>query len=198
MLFRKEIEFEEIPEKATGWITADSRYLLTVNGQRVQWGPAPADPRWPDLDPLELCTFLRPGKNVIGIEVLFYGHDEGTWAMGKPGVVFSLTCKWPGGREEKVFTDGDWKCHLDRSYKPGQPKRCFLRALQEEFDARSYPEGWDSPPILSWAPLSFGPRSAIRGIVCRLRHRAAVNVNCVFRSQRSWICRKSAQLFGPD
>ncbi|MDZ7605646.1 MAG: hypothetical protein U5K79_08675 [Cyclobacteriaceae bacterium] len=31
------------------------------------------------------------------------------------------------------------------SWKPGQYKRWYLRALQEEFDARKYPFGWSSP-----------------------------------------------------
>lgn len=34
---------------------------------------------------------------------------------------------------------------LARSWKPGQYKRWFLRSLQEEFDARLYPYGWDRP-----------------------------------------------------
>ncbi|MCX7827006.1 MAG: hypothetical protein N2689_15860 [Verrucomicrobiae bacterium] len=45
VLFRKEVELPAAPTRADGWIAADSRYKLTVNGQRVQWGPAPCDPR---------------------------------------------------------------------------------------------------------------------------------------------------------
>ncbi|MDD6210403.1 MAG: alpha-L-rhamnosidase, partial [Bacteroidales bacterium] len=63
VLFRKEFELRDIPQKATGWILADSRYLLFVNGQRVQWGPAPSDPRWQEADPLDLKPYLREGKN---------------------------------------------------------------------------------------------------------------------------------------
>lgn len=44
VLFRREFYLEELPEQAEGWITADSRYALFLNGRRVQWGPAPADP----------------------------------------------------------------------------------------------------------------------------------------------------------
>jgi len=29
-------------------------------------GPAPSDPRWPEADPLDLTSYLRKGKNVIG------------------------------------------------------------------------------------------------------------------------------------
>ena len=51
ILFRREIILPSKPRRATGWITADSRYCFTVNGQRIQWGPAPCDPRDQDVDP---------------------------------------------------------------------------------------------------------------------------------------------------
>ena len=43
VLLRREITLDAVPNAATGRIVlADSRYRLTVNGERVQWGPAPA------------------------------------------------------------------------------------------------------------------------------------------------------------
>ena len=88
VLFRKELDLSEKPVRAFGWISADSRYQLSVNGQRLQWGPAPCDPRQLDVDPCDLTRFLHPGKNVIGAEVLFYGLGDGTWPAGKPGFIF--------------------------------------------------------------------------------------------------------------
>src|SRR5512140_1926240 len=35
VLFRRELELAAAPVRATGWITADSRYRLSVNGVRV-------------------------------------------------------------------------------------------------------------------------------------------------------------------
>ncbi len=131
------------PVRASGWITADSRYRLSVNGQRVQWGPAPCDPRHLDVDPVDLKPFLRPGKNVIGIEVLHYGIGEGTWAAGKPGVIFHATIETAAGTQT-VVSDGSWQCLLDRGHAPGTPKRWFLRSLQEQFDARLQPPQWNT------------------------------------------------------
>ena len=37
--FRRSIQVSGPLRSATGWITADSRYLLTIDGTRVQWGP---------------------------------------------------------------------------------------------------------------------------------------------------------------
>ena len=70
VLFRKEFNLTSVPDSASGWILADSRYQLFVNGQRVQWGPAPFDPRWPEADPVNISGYLHPGKNVIAFQVL--------------------------------------------------------------------------------------------------------------------------------
>ncbi len=139
VLFRREIEVTN-PAEARGWIVADSRYRLTVNGQRVQWGPAPHDPRYAEADQVDLSGHLTEGTNCIGVEVLFFGHGDGTWPFGKPGLLMRLEID---GKE--LITDAGWKCIVDRSHPPGQFARWFLRALQEHFDARLHPVGWDMP-----------------------------------------------------
>ncbi len=144
LLFRKEIELDSKPVRATGWLTADSRYRLSVNGRRVQWGPAPCDPRQFDVDPFDITPLLKPGKNVVGVEVLFYGVGDGTWPAGKPGFIFHGTIETQDGRKEKIVSDDSWLVCIDRAHRPGQIKRWFLRALQEEFDARLHPHGWDT------------------------------------------------------
>ncbi len=145
VLLRKELMLDQLPTRAVGWITADSRYQLTVNGQRVQWGPAPCDPRQWDVDPVDLTRFLRIGKNVIGVEVLYYGIGEGTWPAGKPGLLFHANILLPNEEQMTVVSDESWLCTVDRAHTPAQPKRWFLRSLQEEFDARLHPYGWDLP-----------------------------------------------------
>jgi len=153
VLFRREIELAEAPASARGFISADSRYRLFVNGRRVQWGPAPCDPRAYEADPIDLTRWLVPGKNVIGAEVLYYGHGEGTWPFGKPGFLFALRTEEPGGRMTELLSDDAWRVYLDRAHRPGQFKRWYLRALQEDFDARLYPSGWSAPgfaPDAAW------------------------------------------------
>jgi hypothetical protein len=153
VLFRRELELSQAPASARGWISADSRYRLFVNGRRVQWGPAPCDPRAYEADPLDLTRWLVPGRNVIGVEVLYYGHGEGTWPFGKPGFLFALRVDEPGGRTAELLSDDAWRVSLDRAHRPGQFKRWYLRALQEDFDARLHPAGWSAPgfvPDAAW------------------------------------------------
>jgi hypothetical protein len=155
VLFRREVEIASEVASARGWVTADSRYRLFVNGRRVQWGPAPCDPRSYEADPVDLTRWLVPGRNVIGAEVLFYGHGEGTWPFGKPGFLFALRVEEAGGRVSEVVSDSSWRVLLDRAHRPGQFKRWYLRALQEDFDARLRPAGWNEPALpegAAWTP----------------------------------------------
>ena len=155
LLFRRELTLSGPPRRATGFITADSRYLLTVNGRRVQWGPAPCDPRSLDADPVDLTALLTPGKNVLGVEVLHYGHGDGTWPAGKPGLIFHLVIEEADGHRQQIVSDPSWQVTIDRAHRPGQFKRWYLRALQEEFDARLHPTGWNTlsfEPDGQWTP----------------------------------------------
>ncbi len=155
VLFRRELSIEKAPSRALGWITADSRYRLTIDGEVVQWGPAPCDPRSLDVDPVDLTRFLKPGRHVLGVEVLYYGRGDGTWVAGKPGMLFHLRLESADGTATSIVSDGQWQSFLDRAHRPGQYPRWFLRALQEEFDARLHPHGWDTReyrPDSRWLP----------------------------------------------
>ena len=142
VLFRKRLYVNARPASAKGWILGDSRYRLFINGRRVQWGPAPSDPRYAEADPLDLTQYLTEGTNVIGAEVLYFGQGDGTWPTGKPGFIFNLEITHSDGQKDVIISDASWKTHLARSWKPGQYKRWYLRAFQEEFDARLHPHGW--------------------------------------------------------
>ncbi len=160
VLFRRALKLAAPVKKASGWIVADSRYRLFVNGKRIQWGPAPCDPRWVEADPLNLTEALKEGENVIGVEVLYYGLGDGTWPIGKPGFLCNLEIELQDGSIVKIVSDRSWQTNLARSWKPGRYKRWYVRALQEEFDARLYPYGWLQPNFktdASWLlPINLG------------------------------------------
>ncbi|MGD1103087.1 MAG: alpha-L-rhamnosidase, partial [Terriglobia bacterium] len=100
VLFRRQLDLPEKPLRAKGWVAAESRYRLEVNGQRVQWGPAPCDPRWLEVDPLDLTALLQAGANTLGAQVLFYGQGDGTWPIGKCGFIFWLEIETAHGEKQ--------------------------------------------------------------------------------------------------
>jgi alpha-L-rhamnosidase len=169
VLFRRDLVLAAAPKRATGWICADSRYLLRVNGRRVQWGPPPSDPRWMEADPVDLTALLNQGRNVLATTVLYYGQGDGTWPCGKPGFLLRLEIESADGRVETVVSDPSWRAHLCRAWQPGHYKRWYLRALQEEFDARLYPRGWEKPgfrPGPDWLPAMSLAGSPNKPSVC--------------------------------
>ena len=164
ILLRKEFDLDKQPQSAKGWVIADSRYLLYVNGQRVQWGPAPSDPRWPEADPVDIAAYLKPGKNVIACQVLYYGVGEGTWPMGKPGFLFKADIDG-----KQIVSDKTWKANLPKSWVQGHYRRSFLRTLQENFDARLFPYGWEETEFeatANWLPAMESSASAAKPAAC--------------------------------
>ena len=127
ILFRREVNLAARPRRAVGWIAADSRYRLKVNGKRIQFGPAPADPRWADADPVDLTAVLREGRNVVGATVLFYGLGDGTCPLGKAGFLFRLEIEDADGRKQTIVSDASWRALLCRAWQPGHYKRWYLR-----------------------------------------------------------------------
>jgi alpha-L-rhamnosidase len=165
VLFRRTFELEARPSSARGTLLADSRYVLFVNGGRVQAGPAPSDPRWPEADSFDIAAHLVAGRNAVGILVLYYGFGEGTWPAGKPGLVARLDIEGGGAGAVQIVTNASWQAHLSRAWRPGQYKRWYLRSLQEDFDARLHPDDWAGPADVvggHWLPAMELRGSAAR------------------------------------
>lgn len=146
VFFRRSVELPAVPAVANAWVTANSRYMLYVNGGFIQRGPAPSDPRMVDVDPADLRPLLKPGQNVIGVLVCHFGHGDGTYVptevpAGAAGLLFQLDIQ-AGGAASRIVSDESWKCHRARCWPAGKYQRWFLRAIQEDFDARQYPYGW--------------------------------------------------------
>jgi hypothetical protein len=151
MFFRKTFRLAERPSgPQIGWVSGNSRYMLYVNGHFVQRGPAPCDPRVWDVDPIDLSPYLQTGDNVIAGLVCYFGHGDGTWVpftpvgQGSGGFLFQASLPASAGTLE-LKTDSSWKVSFGRCWTSGRSKRWFLRALQEIYDARLFPEGWNTP-----------------------------------------------------
>jgi hypothetical protein len=52
---------------------------------------------------------LGPIWAVLGSQVLYYGHGDGTWPAGKPGFLFCLDIEMPDGTKQRVVSDGQWQ-----------------------------------------------------------------------------------------
>ena len=133
--FRKTFELAKTPGTATLSIFADARYILWLNGQYIERGPARFQPNGPEYDTIEIASNLRAGTNVLALLVV--GNLSGGKIMRHvPGLTAILDCDG----KEVLRTDAAWKCTLNNSYL--KVRATWADLLDERVDARVLNGDW--------------------------------------------------------
>ena len=152
-LFRKTFVLDSLPERAPARITADSRYLLYLNGREVFHGPIRSQPRRMFYDLFDLAPYLQVGENTLAVYVKYYGSAKSFWmpapaamSLGITGVMVfeaNLGAAW-------LVSDGSWKSLKSAAWSCDWRLGSHLHFLEdhiplEVFDARKFPFGWEQP-----------------------------------------------------
>ncbi len=153
VLFRRVVFYDTVPESVVLHVTADTHYLLKINGQTVCRGPAKSQ-RYRYYDTIDIAPFLKKGKNVLIAEVSHYVCDPFKANAFEAGPV-NMPTKPQGGL--LIFGDADWEtndryeCHQMQAYRfvPLSEAYMYL-AFGEELDARLLPDGLDGAPSADW------------------------------------------------
>jgi alpha-L-rhamnosidase len=160
--FRKSFDIPDKGwDKAKLYITADSRYVLYINGERVGRGPARSWPSAQKYDVYEIRRFLRPGRtNVISVLVLHFGVSTFYYLRGRGGLLAQLELLHSGQTACRISTDETWKV----SRCPGQnacaPRMSSQNAFAEMIDGRKWNDSWVEPDYCDaeWqVAVSIGP-----------------------------------------
>src|SRR6187551_2207028 len=77
--FRRVFDVELVPPRAPLRLSADSGYVLWVNGAEVGRGPIRSQPRRLRYDEYDVAADLQPGRNVVAVLVTYYGHANSFW-----------------------------------------------------------------------------------------------------------------------
>ena len=72
--FRRELTLSNIPAKLPVSVTADNRFILYVNGDRVASGPSTGTVKSWRYATVDLAPHLRKGENVIAATVWNFGE----------------------------------------------------------------------------------------------------------------------------
>ena len=142
-------------------ITADSRYVLYVNGHRVGNGPVRSWPWAWHYDTYDLGGFVTAGDNDILVLVMHYGAGNFQYVPAPPGLVAQV--EWQAGDEERVVgTDRDWDMAVHPGYDPRTPRISCQQAWVEHFDATKQEIDWrpavEIDPSPERAPERLIPR----------------------------------------
>jgi hypothetical protein len=143
VLFRKRLALEHVPARAPARITADSRYVLFVNGDEVSRGPIRSQPRKLHYDVIDIAGRLVPGDNVIAVLARFYGHPRPWWMPARPTFTLGGGCLAFEGDVDGtwVVSDHTWRAIPAEAWSAASPQGVG-GAMPELFDARRHPTDW--------------------------------------------------------
>jgi alpha-L-rhamnosidase len=160
LLFRKSFQLDAVPGQARARLTADSRYLLLVNGQEAGRGPIRSQPRRLRYDEYELAPFLRDGSNVLAVLVTYYGRANAFWqpavTNGGEGTDAVLVFEARLG-DMTIVSDESWRVSrspawrtISQHHADGVPfERLDARELPERWWSADFDDrGWDAAAVV--------------------------------------------------
>ncbi|WP_010278050.1 family 78 glycoside hydrolase catalytic domain [Paenibacillus senegalensis] len=139
---------------AEGWsaarfsITADSRYVLFINGTRVGRGPVRSWPQELAYDSYDVRPWLRKGQtNTAAVLVMHFGISTFSYIRGRGGLLAQLDWSVQGsegaGEESgSLITDGNWRTSIHAGHNPRAPRLSLQQAFTEWVDAAQWDEDW--------------------------------------------------------
>lgn len=149
--FRKVFRLESAPSRCIVHVSADNRFLLYVNGNRVGEGPARGDLQHWRYETFNIGPLLRPGENVIAARVCNFG-DQAPAAQISLRTAFLL---WTPEHEKiAVDTDSSWQVRAEQAwgYEPTGPPLLSLTGPGEVVDGSRYDWQWMSAEdAASWS-----------------------------------------------
>ena len=148
-LFRKSFALDRVPDRVPARITADSRYALYVNGEKVSRGPVRSQPRRMMYDLVDLAPALKAGTNVIAVYVKFYGRPNSFYIPPVPnaglGRTGALVFEADLGESGRLVSDDSWKATKSHAWdmeEMGGADPIGGGVPIEVLDARRLPVGW--------------------------------------------------------
>ena len=161
--FRKTLTLGHVPGVFLVDVSADTRFELHVNGQRVGAGPALADVHHWRYEVYDLAPFLHAGENAIAAIVWNYGAHAAVAQMSSR-TAFLLSAEDPANAA--IDTGKGWESSHDAGRSLGS-----LRALgyyaagpPEVMDGAKMHWGWDAANALGeWKPAMPVGHAAPRG-----------------------------------
>lgn len=148
--FRKAFQLNVVPESLIVHVSADNRYNLFVNGERVCYGPAKGDLKTYKYDVIDIAPFLKEGKNQLAALVYNGGKDK---PLAFISVQTAFFLKAENDDFGKLNTNVSWKVLKNQAYKPVSYYEMLIKerwfwgfyacGAGDEVFASEFPWGWE-------------------------------------------------------
>ena len=113
--YRKAFHLDVVPQSLIVHISADNRYNLFVNGERICYGPAKGDLKTYKYDVIDIAPYLKKGKNQLAALVYNGGSDKPLSFLSVQTAFFLET---KNDSFNELNTNESWKVLKNPAYKP--------------------------------------------------------------------------------
>ena len=165
--FRRTLALDAVPASYPVRVSADNRFILYVNGQRIGDGPARGDLDHWRYELFDLAPLLHPGSNFITATVWNWGLFAPVAQM-TDRTAFLLESEAAGAAS--TSTPEGWQVEIEPGHAPRDRSSVTAREYMasgpgEQIDAAQYDWNWNSPEDSSpaWVPVSSPMRDSIFG-----------------------------------
>lgn len=153
--FRRTAQLQRVPASLPVRVSADNRFILYVNGQRVGQGPARGDLAHWRYQRFDLAPYLKRGRNVVAAQV---------WNDGNVAALAQVTAKTgfmlaPEASDQSALATGpEWQARVDASRVPTLGRTQISATVGRGFYAAGPPETIDGAKR-DWTWLSANSKA---------------------------------------
>ncbi|HUX45346.1 MAG TPA: hypothetical protein VMV57_11395, partial [Terracidiphilus sp.] len=168
--FRRSLTLASVPASYIVRVSADNRFILYVNGQRVGDGPARGDLTHWRYERYNLAPYLHSGQNLVTATVWNFGIYAPI-AQFSDRTAFLLESEDVG--PDSISTPKDWLIEEDPGRSPLPRSTVTIHGYMasgpgELLDAAHHPWNWQDPATPgNWLPAASPMRDSIYGGVNR-------------------------------
>ena len=163
--FRRALDLPSAPSSYRVRVSADNRFILYVNGQRVGDGPARGDLTHWRYELFDLAPYLKSGRNLVAATVWNFGVLAPI-AQFTDRTAFLLESEASG--PISISTPEGWQVEVESGQRALDRSSVTLQQYMaagpgEEIDATHYDWNWSSPALAgaSWVPAGSPMRDSI-------------------------------------
>jgi len=145
LMVRKTVHLEQVPDKATAFISAYSYADVYINGKLIDRCPMNCDPEYQVYEQYDLSGCFHPGENTIAVLVYNFGVGTHHRIHARGGFFFQGILS-VSGKIVKINTGKTWKVSRAEGWDNQteiRAPRANLIGFVEKYDARKMPEGWN-------------------------------------------------------
>ena len=206
--YRARITLDLPPKSAALLLSADGRYLASVNGHRIGRGPAASDADIREVDRYDVGDHLVSGTNLVAVLVHSYGVDTAWYTLPS---AFAHGVRGGGALYAQLDLDGRialespdaWRCQRAPDWQADTPRINESLGFVEVRDARLEPMGWEDVTFddESWERASAcEPKPTVPGrtFFPVLRERRAPYLVERIVAPVAWTAREAAETPPPE